>query len=208
MEQCPFQAKPVVLLFPTNDGYVVLALSSNVEVLRLDELHDGIAVLQLAARALLRNKFFQHLRELRSVHINHRQFEIVADGPLALRGAGVVQSATQVLEVLPGGEPGPVGPVEVGRKPLLGFKIHVGNDEMQLGATVLPVLGPDGGDPVAVHAGNQKIALEAVDQLKAGLRATFEPRRIVLGEAQNPRGVPLGEPQRVDQLRGCLGIAA
>jgi hypothetical protein len=205
MEQGPLQAKTIVLLFPANDGDVVLALSSNLEVLRLDELHDGIAILQLAAHTLVRNEFFQSLCKLCFLH---RQFKFVADGPLALRGAGVVQPPAQVLEVLPGGQPGPVGAVVVGRKPLLGFKIHVGNDEMQLGAAVLPVLGPDGGDPVAVHARNQKIALEAVDQLKAGLRATFEPRRIVLGEAQNPRGVPLGEPQRVDQLRGCLGIAA
>jgi hypothetical protein len=208
MEQCPFQAKTVVLLFPANDGYVVLALSPNLQVFRLDELHDGIAVLQLATHTLLRNEFFQRLCELRSIHINHRQFEIVTEISTALRSAGVVQLATQVLEVLPGGEPGPIGAVIVGREPLLGFEVHVGDDEMQLRAAVLPVLGPDGGDPVAVHAGNQKIALEAVDQLKAGLRATFEPRRIVLGEAQNPRGVPLGEPQRVDQLRGCLGIAA
>jgi len=170
-----------------------------------DEADDCGAVRQHPHGTHLSNLLFHQRRKL---CLLHRQFKIVVKISTALRVAGIVHPATQVLEVLPGGQAGPIGTVEVGRKPLLGFEVHVGDDEMQLRATVLPVLGPDRGNPVAVHAGNQKIALKAVNQFQARLRMAFEPRRIVLGEAQNARGVSLGEPQRVDQFRGCLRIAA
>jgi hypothetical protein len=89
------------------------------------------------------------------------------------------------MEVLPTCEPSPVGPVEVGRESLLGFKVYIGDDEVQLRSSMIPMLDPNRGEPVGVYAGNQKIALEAVDQLKASVRARFEPHCIVLGEAQN-----------------------
>jgi len=107
----------------------------------------------------------------------------VIGDPLAFWVAGVVEFPPQVLQILPGGEPGPVRPVEVSRKPLLGLQVHIGDDEMQLRAVVIPVLYPDGRDSVAVHAGNQEVPLEAVDQLQPGSGPSCEHGRILLGKA-------------------------
>jgi len=64
MEQSPFQAKTIVLFFAINDGDIVLALSPNLQVFRLDKPDDGIAVLQFATHTLLRDQFFQLLCKL------------------------------------------------------------------------------------------------------------------------------------------------
>jgi hypothetical protein len=90
---------------------------------------------------------------------------------------------------------------------LLGLKVHIGDDEMQFGPSMIPMLDPNHGEPAGVQAGNQEIPLEAVDQLQTGPRVTFKPRRLFFGKAQDPRSVPLGKPRRIDQLRGRLRVA-
>lgn len=195
MEYGPFQVKTIVLLFTADNSDVARTLSPNLQTPRFDEPHDGIAILQLSAHALLRDEF---LKCLGDVNLLRRQLKIVADNPLPLWSARVIQPATQILNVLPDGEATPIGTVVIGRKPLPSLQVYIRNNEVHLGATVIPVLRPDNGKPVWVHPGNQKIVLKAFDQLKARLRATGESRCIVLGEAQNPRRISLGEPQGVD----------
>jgi hypothetical protein len=129
-------------------------------------------------------------------------------GPLALRGAGVVQSTAEVLNVLPRGKARPVGAVVVGWESLACFEIHVRNGEMKLGAVVIAVLRPDDGEAVCVHAWGQEVALETVDQLKAQFRFAFQSGSFLGSEAQNAGRVFLRELKRVDQLGGRLGIAA
>jgi len=132
----------------------------------------------------------------------------MVDGAPAFRVPRVVQPTAQVLYVLPRGQPRPVCAVEVGRKPLACLQVHVGHHEMQLCAVMVTVLYPDHGQPVRVHPRNQKIPLETVDQLKADFRGVLQKGGIVLGEAQHPRRISLGEPQRINQRGHRLRIAA
>lgn len=81
----------------------------------------------------------------------------MADNPLPLWSAWVVQPATEILEVLPGGKASPIGTIEIGREPLLSLQVYIRNNEVHLGAAVIPVGGrPDVilafGGQVSIHA--------------------------------------------------------
>jgi hypothetical protein len=130
------------------------------------------------------------------------------DGAPSIRVARVVHPPAQVLDILPGSQARPVRTVEVGREPFACFEIHIGHHKVQLGAIVVPVLYPDHGQPVRLHARRQKFLLETVDQLEACLRRVFEQQRFFLGETEHARRVPLGERERVDQHGRHLRIAA